>query len=479
VLEAARPPANTRAALARVMVAALGVGVAVTAGFQTVIEPSRDLALILAAAACGIVLLVLALVRFEAFLLVTLAIRASVDWTKAPSQVSEPTSSGMMTTALALVFLGAAILWLLVQLKARGLVAPAPLVIAWSAFLGISLVSAVAADRPLESLAESGRIATAVMMLLVLQQMLRDGIRVRRVLTACYVSAVVPLAMAAYQALAGGGSTLGGVARVRGTFVHPNALGFYLVILLVMGMALVPHVTRNVRPFLLPVLWASALVIIVTYSRGSWFALILGLFVVAALQAPRLILPVLGLAAVVALIVPPVTARLLDLEAGPGVAGIRDSSLAWRFDYWSRVIDLANDSPLVGIGPKMTQYVTNEAKVVHNDFLRAYVETGVLGLTAYAGVVVALIHTARSALRRAAAGFDRGIAVGFAGCVASFLLFSVGENLMSQVVVLWYFVAFAASAIAVSRSPDRPRADVAWQEGPTDAVDPLSSSQLA
>jgi putative inorganic carbon (HCO3(-)) transporter len=456
--------------------AALGVAVAVTAGSQTVMEPSRDVALILAAGACGIALLALAYVRFEVFLLVILAIRASVDWTKAPSQVGEPTSSGMMTAALALVFLGAAILWLLVQFKAGRLVPPAPLVIAWSAFLGISLVSAVAADRPLESLAESGRIATAVVMLIVLQQMLGDDLRVRRVLTACYVSAVVPLAMAAYQALATGGSAPEGIARVRGTFVHPNALGFYLVILLVIGTALVPHVSRNVRPFLLLVLWASAFVVIVTYSRGSWVALLLGLFVVAALQAPRLILPLLGLAALVALTVPPVTARLLDLEAGPSVAGIQGSSLDWRFDYWSRLIHLANDSPLVGIGPKMTQYVTAEAKVPHNDFLRAYVETGFLGLMAYAAVVVALVHTARSALRRAAAGFDRGIAVGFTGCVASFVLFSLAENLMSHVVLLWYFVAFAASAIAVSRLPDRP--DAPRQGGPTDVVDPPSPSEL-
>jgi putative inorganic carbon (HCO3(-)) transporter len=329
-------------------------------------------------------------------------------------------------------------------------------VLAWSAFLGISIVSAVAADRPLESLAESGRIATAVVMLLALHQLLRDDLRVRQVLTACYVSAVVPLAMAVYQTLAGSGLGTEGISRVRGTFAHANALGFYLVLLLVMGTALVPHVTRKVRPLLLPLLWASAIVVIVTYSRGSWFALIIGLIVVAVLQTPRLILPVLGLAIVVALSVPPVTARLLDVEVGPSVAGIQGSSLAWRFDYWARVIDLANDSPLVGIGPKMTQYVTDEAKVPHNDFLRAYVETGALGLTAYATVVVALIHTARTALRRAVAGFDRGVAVGFAGCVASFLLFSVGENLMSQVVVLWYFMAFAAAAIHVTRSTARP-----------------------
>jgi O-antigen ligase len=106
----------------------------------------------------------------------------------------------------------------------------------------------------------------------------------------------------------------------------------------------------------------------------------------------------------------------------------------------------------------MTQYVTDQAKVPHNDFLRAYVETGLIGLSAYAAVVLALIHTARGALARAAPGFERGVGVGFVGCVASFIVFSVAENLISQVVVLWYFVAFAAAAISVTHSSARSQA---------------------
>jgi O-antigen ligase len=438
-------------------IAVLGVGVAVTAGLESVTEPSGNLALMLAAGVVGLGLLVLASVRFEVFILVILAIRASADWTRTPSEVGQPTRPGAMTMALAVLFLAAAMTWLSVQLRSKRLVRPAPLLVTWSAFLLVGIVSALAADRPVESLAEAGRVATVVVMLVVLHQMLGDGVPVRRVLTACYLSALVPLAVAAQQALSGGGFAPEDPERVRGTFAHSNALGFYLVILIVMGTALAPHLTRVVRPLLVPLLWACALVLVVTFSRGGWAALIAGLVVVAILQARRLVLPILGLAVVVAVAVPAVSARLADLEEGPSVPGIPSSSLDWRFEYWGTVIALANDSPLIGIGPKMTQYVTDEAKVPHNDYLRAYVETGVLGLTAYAAVVAALVHTARSALRRGARGLDRGIAVGFAGCVASFVLFSVAENLMSQVVVLWYFVAFAAAAIAVSRStPSRP-----------------------
>jgi putative inorganic carbon (hco3(-)) transporter len=456
--------ADRLARVPRLVLAVLGVGVAVAGGVYSVAEPSRDLGPTLLAALIGIALVALAYVRFGAFVLVVLAIRASVDWTKAPSEIGEPTSSGTMTTALALVFLGAAVLWLLVQLKAGRLVPPSLLSLAWLAFVGVALVSSLAADRRLESLAEWGRIATVVGMLLVLQQMLGRGVDVRRVLIACYVSAVVPLGLAAYQAVTSGAAPEG-LSRVQGTFSHPNAFGFYLVTLLVMGAALLPHVAFNMRPLLLALLWMSALALIMTYSRGSWAALVVGLIVVGALQSPRTILLMLGVAAVVALTVPPVTARLLDLQPGASVAGVEGNSLAWRLGYWRTVLDLAHENPLVGIGPKMTQYVTASGKIPHNDYLRAYVETGILGLSAYLVVLATMIHTARNALRWAPPGLGQGVAVGFAGCVASFILFSVAENLMSQVVVLWYFVAFAAAAVAVSRWQLQPESAYSVADG--------------
>lgn len=440
----------------RVVATTLGLGLAVAAGTFAAHESSRDLALVALAALVGFLLVVLAFTRFEAFVLTLLALRASVDWTKAPSAIGEPTRPGAMSTAIALLFLAAGAMWLLVQVRTGRFVPPSLLSLAWSAFVVIALISAVAADRRLESLAEWGRIATAVGMLLVLQQMLGRGGDVRRVLTACFVSALVPLGLAAYQAAVGGAIQPDAVVRVHGTFAHANAFGFYLVLLLVMGLSLLPHVGVRVRPLLLVLLWGAGAALVVTYSRGSWVAFLAGLVVVGVLQSPRLIPLVLGLAAVVVLSVAPVTGRILEIRPEQEVAGVEGNSLAWRFDHWGTVTRLADASPIIGIGPKMTQYVTDSAKVPHNDYLRAYVETGILGLCAYAAVVAALIHTARNALSWAPPGFGQGVAVGFAGCTAAFLIFGVAENLMSQVAVLWYFAAFAAAAVTVSRWPPDP-----------------------
>jgi putative inorganic carbon (HCO3(-)) transporter len=439
----------------RVLLVGLGMGVAVTAGLQTVAEPSRSLILILAGAIVGATMLVLAYTRFEVFILVVLTIRATVDWTQRPSDVGvgQPSSSGVETTALALVFLMAAVLWLLVQFQVGSLHFPSPLAMVWLAFVGIGFLSAIGAERPVESLAESGRIATVVVMLLVLEQLLARGLTIHRLLSICYLSAIVPLLVAGYQAVGAGGSvTNEGLGRVRGTFLHPNALGFYLAILIVMGVALLPHLTRRVRPLLLSLVWGCTLVLVLTYSRSSWIVLVVGLVVVAKLQSPSILVLMLAGIAALALTVPSVSTRLLDLQPEPSLGGAQDNSFEWRLSYWSTAIGLADESSAIGIGPKMTQYFTEEAKVPHNDFVRAYVETGILGLMAYGVIVAMLILTAVRAVRRTTTGLYRGVGVGFAGCVAAFTVFSFGGNLMSQVVVLWYFVAFAAAAITVSRS---------------------------
>ena len=106
---------------------------------------------------------------------------------------------------------------------------------------------------------------------------------------------------------------------------------------------------------------------------------------------------------------------------------------------------------MTGIGLKGTRFITDQSKAPHNDFLRAYAETGLLGLLAFLIVIAAIVGITRRALKFAEPGMARGVAVGFAAVLAAYLIDSLGDNLMSEIVVLWYFYAFAACASAVAR----------------------------
>jgi O-antigen ligase len=142
--------------------------------------------------------------------------------------------------------------------------------------------------------------------------------------------------------------------------------------------------------------------------------------------------------------------------AGEGAA--HGNSLAWRIEYWAQIVHLADGNPATGIGYGMTGYLAQEGKSPHNDYLRAYVETGLIGLAVYLVVIVLLIRLGLRAVRAAPPGtLDRGVAVGYLGCAVALALTSVASNEIVSVVILWYFVALAAMASAVLRRATRTR----------------------
>jgi O-antigen ligase len=173
---------------------------------------------------------------------------------------------------------------------------------------------------------------------------------------------------------------------------------------------------------------------------------------VVALLRSRKLLVVLAVAIVaLVILVPSVSSRLEELQEPPTRSTAAPNSFAWRIDYWEESTRLV-ENPVTGIGLKMTAIEADQGKVPHSDPVRSYVEMGLLGLVAYVILVGALVLTARRSVRFATSATDRGVAVGFAGCVAVFCTISLAGNLISQVVVLWYFFAFAACAESITRS---------------------------
>jgi putative inorganic carbon (HCO3(-)) transporter len=222
----------------------------------------------------------------------------------------------------------------------------------------------------------------------------------------------------------------------------------------VFGFGVYRFLSGRARAALGALLVLSLGFLVLTNTRGAIIGTALGLLVVALLHRSARLLVVLCVAAVAAVaLVPAVGERFAQLSAAREVGGDpTGNTLAWRMAYWSEIVSLANQNPVTGIGPNMTQRATEEAKKPHNDILRAYVETGVLGLLAYLALLLMCLHTAALALRRAPPGtLARGIAVGFAGCAVAFVAVSAASNVISNVVTLWYFVAFAAAASAVAR----------------------------
>jgi putative inorganic carbon (hco3(-)) transporter len=450
---------TTFAVLAAAAVAALsGLG----AGSDSKLAVVLPLAL-----AAGAILAVLAFTRFRVYVMVLLVLRASIDLAKlsndqtAAASGAEAAGRGLDPSSLfAVVFLLASAVWLAAQHYRQGGLPGSTLRRALLVFIAAAAISVPGATNVRAGGLELLRILAAVMMFIVLEQLIVNHAVLRQVLLAALLSLLFPLAYTLFGFLAGGPASevKGAFTRITGPFPTSNVFGRYLMLMIIFGVALYPHLGRALRMALGAVLALSSVFLLLTYTRTAIIGTAIGVLLVGVLHSKRLLLGLLVLVVCALVFVPQLSSRFTQLAEAPTPADVASrNSLTWRINYWTEVLPLANSSPATGIGLTSTQFSTDEAKQPHNDFLRAYVETGVIGFGAYLAVLLALLALGLQAVQVSPPrSLDRGVAVGFLGCAVAFVTVSLAANVLSNVVLLWYLFAFAAAASFVVRQHSSP-----------------------
>ena len=455
---------RTRAAF--VLGAVVILALAVETSVEAALGGNKLLLVVPIGAFVGMGLFALGLVNFENFVFTTIAVRASLDITKpgagnaGAAGVNTATSSAAgldPTGALAILFILAAFFWMLTRMR-EGRKSPPMSIhrVCLILFALAGFLSVIDSASPTVSLLEALRVTAVVTMLAVLEVMLVNRDLIKRLIGSIYVSALLPVGYTLFNVVTHHSQfTSGGFARFEGTFAQPNPFAIYLTMLIIMGVALLPHLTPKKKIGMTLLLVGCTICLYFTFTRSAWIAALVGVFAVAILGRRRIMLAVMIGAVMISLLaVPTILQRFADLGNSTSATGYASNSLAWRFDYWNQVLPLANKDPITGIGLNMSSLATSQQKEPHNDFLRAYVETGVIGTLAYFALLISMGLVARQAMlftRRRSWTYERSIAVGFASCVIAFMLISVVSNVITQVVVLWYYVAFAAAAYAVTR----------------------------
>lgn len=456
--------AHSSAAMKAVTVLAVVAATATAAYSGAMAGSSSKLAIILPITALsGVVLAVLALTRFKVYVMIMLVMRSSIDLAKlstASGGTPERTAADQVaargidpSSLLAVLFIVAAAIWLTAQYRKAGRLPGSPLRRALGVFVAAGVLSIVSAGAPLVSVLETMRILAVVLMFVVLEQMMKDERTMRQLLVAVYLSLLFPLGFTAFGFLVGSPRTeeKGSFLRITGPFLQSNNYGRYLMLMIIFGVAIYPHLDKRYRRPLGVMLALSSAFMLLTYTRTAIVGAVLGLLVIGIVQSKRLLLGVIVFVVCALLVVPQLSSRFTDLTEGLSASDDpAGNSLAWRLDYWSEVLALAKRNPVTGIGLGMTSRETEAEKQPHNDFLRAYVETGLIGLGAYIAMLVALVAMGVRAVRASPrSSFGRGVGAGFLGCTLAFIASSLSANVISNVVTLWYLFAFAAAASAV------------------------------
>lgn len=276
------------------------------------------------------------------------------------------------------------------------------------------------------------------------------------------LSSLLPAAYALVElALHGLGGGLQGF-RLKSTFSHPNIFAFYLTLVLSMAVyalkspliALSP-LRRMALSAYLPLLLG---LLLLTQTRSAWVACF-AIFALYALMFERRYLVYLLLAPLLALLVPGVRERLLELGSGNEVVQYaRLNSFAWRLQIWEFGLRWIRPEHLplgYGLGafkhfaPTFFPYSGGVNFGAHNIYVQMLFELGVLGLASFAWLFARLLAT----LRRMAAVDRLGAFVAIA-LVVEYLIISASDNIFAYLAFNWYvwFVLGAACAVALSRT---------------------------
>lgn len=345
-----------------------------------------------------------------------------------------------------------------------------PLFWPFFAFVAVGAVSIMVSEAPDRSVTEVVRLASILVVYLLAQALLRTAQHLHAYRAALLLSLAVPAALAAVQFLTHTGLSFGDVGnRVYGTFGHPNAFAFFLLLNLVFLGTTYLGTPRERRSLPLGLVCLGiALLLLLTYTRGAWLGAVLVAGVIAMVRFRKIFLmAVMTVVAVVALFPLLNTASRnylnLDLERTPVVRRLLDqqsddSSLEFRLRLWSEMRRRFADRPVLGHGLGAFP-VVRERQIIgffqgteaHNDYLRLAIETGMLGLAAYAWLLLALLRRLFPAYRAVRGTKLALVALGHLGFFLAFLVMSFFDNLLQGTAVMWTFWAMNAVVMNVPK----------------------------
>jgi putative inorganic carbon (hco3(-)) transporter len=289
----------------------------------------------------------------------------------------------------------------------------------------------------------------------------RDARRLRVLVGATLVSAVVPVGIALKQ-LAGGQLVVrAGFKAIEGPFTHPNYFAFYLVVVLTLGLvALVESRGLWLRLALGGLLACCLVCLLETYTRSAWIGFA-GVLALLGLLRYRWLFGAGAVALVVAAFAFPASVHKVEQRFGDlssQSASRASNSWTWRTSQWRRMLPYGYARPLSGQGYGSYSRLTlrefgsedpehptiadrrhpaqsQQGFAAHNDYVRMMVETGVPGLVLYTLFLGGLVTTSLRARKHEGVG---PYACAAAAIGAALVVMSAADNIEGYTVVLVY-----------------------------------------
>jgi O-antigen ligase len=274
----------------------------------------------------------------------------------------------------------------------------APLVLSFGLFIIFSGASYIYSIDKAATIQETLRIMSIFVSFVTAYVLCLSGARARKVIVHTILfAAAIPLSFALFQLITNTGfsDNLGTEGRLNGTFAHPNSFAsFLLIIIAIITYRIFSKNTDTVNKNTSIILFIiTCTLLILTFSRGGWFALVIFFGILSLLRAPRLLFGIAIVSIVLFFTSQTVHDRIEDIYNPPA-----DSSIRWRTQQWKNALAAWQLSPTFGYGAG-TEIAIHEQEqgfyagnpYTHNDLVKALQETGIVGASLFVLLLITVL----------------------------------------------------------------------------------------
>ncbi|MDD5255703.1 MAG: O-antigen ligase family protein [Candidatus Omnitrophica bacterium] len=254
-----------------------------------------------------------------------------------------------------------------------------------------------------------------------------------------------------------------GLVRATASFKDANLLGIYLSAFLPLLLGLALYLARGKQRLIFAVASIAGLAgVFLTYSRPTYLAVYVSVFLLAAIRRSRVILVLLLLAALALPILAPQSIKdwARQMEYNPLRMMCNDDRIA----VYRNSLNMIRAHPVTGVGantfmenyrhykenPEYRNIVTIDYMYAHNNFLHMAGEVGLIGFGLFIWFLAALFRQALRTLRTLKDAQARMLLLGGVACLVAFLVNGLTESSLyySRVAVIFWYLAGITLAAA-------------------------------
>lgn len=241
----------------------------------------------------------------------------------------------------------------------------------------------------------------SLLMVYLLAMQLKDKIEPQKLITALFLSLIVPFTVALSQIARG-------FPRIDGTLGHPNNFSTFTILFMVLSLWKL-SCARNRTPWLL---LTGVVMFFLIGSKSLTGLAMLGIYIIAyflprldvryvfggavlsAVAIALFITTDLGRERIAELYMTPLLNREMDWSYALAIQ-LSDSadanSFNWRIAQWTFLLQSWSNHPLFGHGLGTALEVSVFEKEAHNDYIRFLVETGLVGFVSFILLLLAQV----------------------------------------------------------------------------------------